>query len=171
LLLDCRNDVGVPVPQARHRCATRRIDIPPALPVEKADALAANRELERLPRIAMKNVCHEMRCPGFNKCFINLNLRNKSINIMRRRQPRFSIGMARKPQPPRTLDSLVATVRERYPDMSPQFQIGARHLIDFPERVPVESMRRIAAQAGVQPATLVRLAQSLGYTGWEPLRQ
>lgn len=79
--------------------------------------------------------------------------------------------MARKPQPPRTLDSLVATVRERYPDMSPQFQIGARHLIDFPERVPVESMRRIAAQAGVQPATLVRLAQSLGYTGWEPLRQ
>src|SRR5690606_39818939 len=33
------------------------------------------------------------------------------------------------------------------------------------------SMRRIATQAGVQPATLVRLAQSLGYSGWEPLRQ
>ncbi len=79
--------------------------------------------------------------------------------------------MAKKPHPPRTLDDLVALVRQRFPDMSPQFQIGARHLIDFPEQVPVESMRRIATQAGVQPATLVRLAQSLGYSGWEPLRQ
>jgi len=79
--------------------------------------------------------------------------------------------MAKKPHPPRTLDELVALVRQRYPEMSPQFQIGARHLIDFPEQVPVESMRRIAASAGVQPATLVRLAQSLGYAGWDPLRQ
>jgi len=65
----------------------------------------------------------------------------------------------------------VALVRERFPDMSPQFQIGARHLIDFPAEVPVQSMRRIAARAGVQPATLVRLAQSLGYEGWDAMRQ
>ena len=79
--------------------------------------------------------------------------------------------MARKPQPPRPLETFVALVRERFSEMSPQFQIGARHLIDFPDEVPVLSMRRIASNAGVQPATLVRLAKSLGYAGWEPLRQ
>lgn len=79
--------------------------------------------------------------------------------------------MAKKPQAPHNLDGLVALVRERFPAMSPQFQIGARRLIDFPAEVPVLSMRRIAAAAGVQPATLVRLAQSLGYEGWDDLRQ
>ncbi len=79
--------------------------------------------------------------------------------------------MAKKPQPPRKLDEWTALVRERFPAMSPQFQIGARHLIDFPADVPVQSMRRIATAAGVQPATLVRLAQSLGYEGWDDMRQ
>lgn len=79
--------------------------------------------------------------------------------------------MAKKPHPPHTLDELAALVKARYPEMSPQFQLGARHIMDFPAEVPVESMRRIATRAGVQPATLVRLAQSLGYKGWEPLRQ
>lgn len=79
--------------------------------------------------------------------------------------------MAKKQHPPTTLDELVALVKVRFPDMSPQFKVGARHLLDFPADVPVESMRRIAARAGVQPATLVRLAQSLGFDGWEPLRQ
>lgn len=79
--------------------------------------------------------------------------------------------MAKKPHPPRSLDELVALLRQRFPDMSPQFQIGARRLIDFPADVPIQSMRRIAVSAGVQPATLVRLAQSLGYDGWAAMRQ
>ncbi len=79
--------------------------------------------------------------------------------------------MAKKPQPPYSLDGLVELIRERFPDMSPQFQIGARHLIDHPGEVPLQSMRSIAAAAGVQPATLVRLVKSLGYEGWEELRQ
>ncbi|HLV27812.1 MAG TPA: MurR/RpiR family transcriptional regulator [Burkholderiaceae bacterium] len=79
--------------------------------------------------------------------------------------------MAKKPHAPHTLEELVDQVRARFPDMSPQFQIAARHLIDFPEQVPVQSMRRLAADAGVQPATMVRLAKSLGYEGWEMLRQ
>ena len=65
----------------------------------------------------------------------------------------------------------MALIRERFPEMSPQFQIGARFLTDFPGEVPVQSMRSIAAGAGVQPATLVRLAKSLGYEGWDELRQ
>src|SRR5690606_16916706 len=79
--------------------------------------------------------------------------------------------MVRKPQAPHTLDELVALVRGRFPDLSPQFQIGARYIIDHPEQIPVQSMRRIATAAGVQPATLVRLAKALGYEGWEAMRQ
>lgn len=65
----------------------------------------------------------------------------------------------------------MALIQERFPEMSPQFQIGARFLIDFPGEVPIQSMRSIAAGADVQPATLVRLAKSLGYEGWDDLRQ
>lgn len=79
--------------------------------------------------------------------------------------------MAKKLQAPHSLEGLVSLVRERFPTMSPQFQIGARRLIDHPADIPVLSMRRIAAGAGVQPATLVRLAQSLGYEGWDDMRQ
>src|SRR5690554_3343684 len=80
-------------------------------------------------------------------------------------------NMAKTPHPPRSLDALVQLIRQRFPDMSPQFQIGARHLIDSPSEVPVQSMRSIAAGAGVQPATMVRLVKSLGYEGWEDMRQ
>lgn len=72
---------------------------------------------------------------------------------------------------PQTLDALTALVQREFAAMTPQFQVGARYLLDFPAEVPVASMRAIAAQAGVQPATLVRLAQSLGYGGWRDLKQ
>ena len=55
--------------------------------------------------------------------------------------------------------------------MSPQFQAASRFLLSHSDDVAVSSMRGVAAQAGVQPATLVRLAQSLGFAGWPELRQ
>lgn len=73
--------------------------------------------------------------------------------------------------PPKTLDALTVRIQEQFAAMTPQFQVGARYLLDFPAEVPVRSMRQIAAQAGVQPATLVRLAQTLGYGGWSTLKQ
>src|SRR3546814_19889043 len=54
--------------------------------------------------------------------------------------------------------------------MTWQFQVGAKYLLDFPQEVPIASVRKVATQAGVQPATLVRLAQSLGYRGWDDLK-
>lgn len=71
---------------------------------------------------------------------------------------------------PKTLDAFTARVQHEFAGMTPQFQVGARYLLDFPAEVPVASMRTIATQAGVQPATLVRLAQSLGYAGWGDLK-
>ncbi|QRQ87038.1 MurR/RpiR family transcriptional regulator [Cupriavidus oxalaticus] len=75
------------------------------------------------------------------------------------------------PAPPQDLDALLALLRASFPSLSTQFQSGARYLLDHPQDVPVLSMRKIAASAGVQPATLVRLSQHLGFEGWQGLRE
>lgn len=72
---------------------------------------------------------------------------------------------------PHSVDALIKHIQSLYKDMSPQFQISAHYLIDHPTEITLISMRKIAALAGVQPATLVRLAQYLGYNGWDELRE
>lgn len=72
---------------------------------------------------------------------------------------------------PHTVDALIKHIQSLYKDMSPQFQISAHYLIEHPTEVTLISMRKIAALAGVQPATLVRLAQYLGYDGWAELKE
>jgi DNA-binding MurR/RpiR family transcriptional regulator len=66
---------------------------------------------------------------------------------------------------------LMAVLRADFATFSPQFQQGARYLMDHPDDVAVSSMRSIAAGAGVQSSTLVRLAQRLGFAGWPELRE
>lgn len=65
---------------------------------------------------------------------------------------------------------LLAQLREQYSDFTPAFQMAVRYILDHPEEVALSSMRQLAVHAGVQPATLVRFAQSLGYEGWQPLK-
>ena len=65
---------------------------------------------------------------------------------------------------------LLTQLRERYTSLTPAFQLAVRYILDHPEEVALSSMRQLAAHAGVQPATLVRFAQSLGYDGWQPLK-
>lgn len=61
-------------------------------------------------------------------------------------------------------------ILERFPTLSPKLQAAARFTVDHPNEVVTLSMRALAAHAGAQPATLVRLAQQLGYTGWPDLK-
>lgn len=61
-------------------------------------------------------------------------------------------------------------LRQLYGDLSPQLRRGARYLLDRPEDIAFNSMREMAQHAGVQPATLVRLARRLGYGGYDELR-
>jgi len=70
-----------------------------------------------------------------------------------------------------TFDQLAATIRDRFPDLSPQFQAGAAFLLDYPDEVAVLSMRKVAERAKVQPAAMVRLSQQLGFPGWNELRE
>ena len=62
-------------------------------------------------------------------------------------------------------------IRQRFVELSPALQLGARFLLDHPNEVVVASMRSIAERAGVPPATLVRLAQQLGFDGWPGLKE
>src|SRR6516162_11029901 len=55
--------------------------------------------------------------------------------------------------------------------MSPQLQAAARYVLDRPRDVALLSMREQARKAGVQPATMTRLAQRLGLEGYDAVRE
>lgn len=54
--------------------------------------------------------------------------------------------------------------------MSAQLQTAARYVLDHPRDVALLSMREQARQAGVQPATMTRLAKHLGLDGFDDIR-
>lgn len=56
-----------------------------------------------------------------------------------------------------SLSNLTERIQAVFVTMSPQFQQSARYVLDHADQVPLMSMRQLAAQAQVQPATLLRL--------------
>lgn len=69
-----------------------------------------------------------------------------------------------------TLQELHALIVETLPAMPRQVAQAARHIADHPDEVLIHSMRDLASRAGVSPATLLRLAQSLRFDGWAEFR-
>jgi DNA-binding MurR/RpiR family transcriptional regulator len=63
-------------------------------------------------------------------------------------------------------DLIVAT----YDDLSAQLQAAARFVLEHPHDVALLSMREQARQAGLQPATMTRLAQHIGLQGYDAVR-
>jgi len=55
--------------------------------------------------------------------------------------------------------------------MPAQLQTAARYVLDRPSDVALLSMREQARQAGVQPATMTRLAKRLGLDGYDAVRE
>jgi DNA-binding MurR/RpiR family transcriptional regulator len=70
-----------------------------------------------------------------------------------------------------TGERILADLRDVYPQLSPQLRRAAHYLLDRPDEIAFTSMRQIAERAGVQPATMVRLAQAIGFDGYETLRE
>ena len=54
---------------------------------------------------------------------------------------------------------LTEQIIEAFDTMPAQLQAGARYVLDRPRDVALLSMREQARQAGVQPATMTRLAK------------
>jgi DNA-binding MurR/RpiR family transcriptional regulator len=66
---------------------------------------------------------------------------------------------------------LTERIIETFDDMPAQLQAGARYVLDRPRDVALLSMREQARQAGVQPATMTRLAKRLGMDGYDEVRE
>lgn len=65
---------------------------------------------------------------------------------------------------------LHAHIIERFEDMPQQLQQAARHILEHPQEVALVSMRELARNADVQPATMTRLVKFLGFAGYEDFR-
>jgi len=66
---------------------------------------------------------------------------------------------------------LTARIIEAFPEMPGQLQAAARYVLERPGDVALLSMREQARQAGVQPATMTRLAKKLGFDGYDAVRE
>ncbi len=65
---------------------------------------------------------------------------------------------------------LADRLKAALPGLPPQLAAAGRHLAERPFDAATRSMRSLAAEAGASPATFTRLAQALGFAGWEELR-
>lgn len=61
-------------------------------------------------------------------------------------------------------------IDQRFDQLSPELQRAARWVRQHPVELGLQSMRHCAAQAGVAPATMTRLAQALAFDGYEAMR-
>jgi len=57
------------------------------------------------------------------------------------------------------------------PSMSPALRRAASYVIDHPRDVGANSMRSMAARASIHPNTFVRLAQHIGFSGYDDMRE
>jgi DNA-binding MurR/RpiR family transcriptional regulator len=68
-------------------------------------------------------------------------------------------------------DTIHRRIVAGFDGLSEQLQSAAKCLLDHPNEVALLSMRELAKRADVTPATMTRLAQKLGFDGFEQLRE
>lgn len=66
--------------------------------------------------------------------------------------------------------SLLQHISDSLPHLTTQQQQAARYLLEHPHDVGLRSMRSIAAQAEVKPATISRLCRKLGFKDYESFK-
>ncbi len=71
---------------------------------------------------------------------------------------------------PATVQAPLDLLRQAMPDLPPRLREVGRFLSGHEFDAATRSMRGLAAAAGVNPASFTRLAQALGYRGWDELR-
>ena len=60
---------------------------------------------------------------------------------------------------------------DSFSELTPELQKAAKFILDHPEDVGLHSMRTVAKDAGVKPATVSRLSKSLGFAEYELMRR
>ncbi|MGI9296021.1 MAG: MurR/RpiR family transcriptional regulator, partial [Pseudomonadales bacterium] len=70
-----------------------------------------------------------------------------------------------------TYQDVIHRLADAFSELPPQLQAAARYLLENPEDVGLNSMRTVASEAGVKPATISRLTKVLGFSGYDQLRE
>lgn len=65
---------------------------------------------------------------------------------------------------------VLSSIADEIESLTPEVRKAATYVLENPNDVSVSSIREIAAVADVKPNTFVRLAQSLGFDGYEDFR-
>ena len=71
---------------------------------------------------------------------------------------------------PQNYEGIVNLITREYPNLSAGFQQIARFLTQNPNVVALESINAVASKCGAHPSSLVRFAQSFGYSGFKQLQ-
>ena len=66
---------------------------------------------------------------------------------------------------------VLRALKEKFQTFSPQLRKASRYIVDNPNEIAMHSMRAVAAQAGVQPSVMIRLAKAIGFESYEPFRE
>jgi DNA-binding MurR/RpiR family transcriptional regulator len=74
-------------------------------------------------------------------------------------------------QPPQSAKAVIAALTAAFPRLPPALQAVARHIIDHPREVGVQSMRALAAKTSVHPNAFIRLARRIGFEGYDEMRE
>jgi DNA-binding MurR/RpiR family transcriptional regulator len=72
---------------------------------------------------------------------------------------------------PTTFGELKDAIAENYPALSRQLQKIARFVLEYPEDIALETVAVIARRASVQPSSMIRFAQSIGFDGFSDMQQ
>ncbi len=101
-----------------------------------------------------------------------------AIRSAKRKEPlgAKSKAMARRAtsaqnEAPDTYEALKAAIAARYPTLSRQLQKIARFALENPDELALETVTTIAGRADVQPSSMIRFAQAMGYDGFSTMQQ
>ena len=71
---------------------------------------------------------------------------------------------------PATFDALKAGISEAYPALTRQLQQIARFALDHPDDMALNTVAALSREAGVQPSSMVRFANALGFGGFSEMQ-
>jgi DNA-binding MurR/RpiR family transcriptional regulator len=71
----------------------------------------------------------------------------------------------------KSVEEVIDVLKRRHPTMSAKHKLIAAHIISQPEDIAVSSTQEIAQSLEINPATLVRFAQSLSFSGFSELKK
>jgi len=71
---------------------------------------------------------------------------------------------------PATYEALQAAIADAFPALTRQLQQIARHAMEHPDSVAIDTIAAIAREAGVQPSAMIRFANALGFAGFTEMQ-